>query len=147
MEMVKKKIVPIRIDDGLLEMINRYACLHDMDKSKAFRELLRFGLVNRANIELQERWNEMMMGRWLEIQEQTTKLINEGKNLIFFRDHFMCQKCHGTTNLQVYHIDRDPLNSNPINLITLCKDCIGKAERFTPKRRVMEDFLEWFYLL
>jgi hypothetical protein len=144
---MKRKIVPMRIEDELLEMVDRYACLHDMDRSKAFRELLRHGLVNRANIELQERWNEMITARWLEIQEQTTKLINEGKNLIYVRDHYMCQKCHGTTNLQVYHIDRDPLNSNPNNLLTLCKDCIGKAEKFTPKRRVVEDFLEWYYLL
>lgn len=144
---MKHKYVPLRIDNELLDTIEKYAILHDVDRSKAIRELLRFGLINRANIELRERFSEMLTKKWLDIQEQTTRLINEGKNLIMVRDHFMCQKCHTQSNLEVYHIDRDPLNGNPSNLLTLCKDCASKAEKYTPKRRVIEDFLEWFYLL
>jgi 5-methylcytosine-specific restriction endonuclease McrA len=137
----------MRFDEGMLRMIDQYAALHDMNRSDAIRELLRNGLSNRANLDLQDKWTEMMNSRWLTMQEQTTKLIKEGKSLIFVRDNFMCQKCRSTSHLQVYSIDRDPLNTNPINLITLCKDCASRATKFTPKRRVVEDFLEWFYLL
>jgi 5-methylcytosine-specific restriction endonuclease McrA len=144
---MKHKYVPVRIDEEMLDTIDRYAILHGIDRSKAIRELLRFGLVNRANIEMREKFSEMLTVKWLAIQEKTTKLINEGKNLILVRDNFTCQKCHSNSKLTVYHINRDPLNSNPSNLITLCEDCISRAEKYTPKRRVIEDFLEWFYLL
>jgi len=139
--------VDLRIERMLLDLIDQYAALHDINRSKAIRELLKNGLSNRANMELQEKWTEMMNAKWIEMQEQTTKLIREGKSLILVRDNFMCQKCRSGSHLQVYHIDRDPLNTNPINLITLCKECASRASKFTPKRRVIEDFLEWFYLL
>lgn len=139
--------VDVRIDDRILDMIDQYAALNGITRSKAIRELLQNGLSTRANMELQEKWLDMMTTKWVAIQEQTTKLITEGKSLIYVRDNFMCQKCNSRTHLQVYSIDRDPLNTNPNNLITLCKDCSHRAAKFTPKRRVIEDFLEWYYLL
>lgn len=141
------KKVDLRIEDYILDTIDQYAALHDINRSKAIRELLRNGLTNRATMDLQEQWSKMMGEKWLSMKNKTRQSINEGKSLIFVRDGYKCQKCHSTEYLQVYPIDRDPLNKDPTNLITLCKDCANRAMKFTPKRRVIEDFLEWFYLL
>ena len=44
---------------------------------------------------------------------------------ILARDNHMCQKC-GYPNkywLEIHHIDKNPRNNNPSNLITFCKQC------------------------
>ena len=54
------------------------------------------------------------------------------KELIRYRDGYRCQKCGKhqselSTQLHVHHIDHDPKNNSPFNLITLCNSCNGKA--------------------
>ncbi|MGD0343107.1 MAG: hypothetical protein ABSA76_15510, partial [Bacteroidales bacterium] len=105
------------------------------------------GLRTKANMALSERFTSNLLNKWLEIQPKITDIINQGESLIFVRDHFICQKCHTDKDLIIYNIDRDPLNHKAENLITLCKICALKAEKYTPKWRVVEDFVEWFYLL
>lgn len=34
-----------------------------------------------------------------------------------------CQQCGTATDLHVHHIDRDPANNDPANLMTLCSSC------------------------
>lgn len=34
-----------------------------------------------------------------------------------------CQECNTTTDLHVHHIDRNPANNDPSNLMTLCSSC------------------------
>jgi len=34
-----------------------------------------------------------------------------------------CQECNTTTGLHVHHIDRNPANNDPTNLMTLCSTC------------------------
>ncbi len=48
------------------------------------------------------------------------------------RDNYTCQECNYTEEqlgyaLSVHHIDYDKLNSNPTNLISLCKSCHSKT--------------------
>ena len=48
------------------------------------------------------------------------------------KDNYTCQECNHTQEklgytLHVHHIDYDKKNSNPNNLITLCKGCNSKA--------------------
>lgn len=35
----------------------------------------------------------------------------------------VCQECSTTQGLHVHHIDRDPTNNDPGNLVTLCGSC------------------------
>jgi hypothetical protein len=118
-----------------------------LDRSKAIKQLLKAGASNMANIELVNKFQEDLHKRWIEISSKSAKIINEGKSLILTRDIMMCQKCHRKENIEVYPIDRNPLNTLPSNLITLCKDCISKVQKYAPQRRVYEDFVEWFFLL
>lgn len=117
------------------------------NRSKAIKELLKSGSSNVATMELVKKFQDELRKRWVAQIEQNTKLINEGKNLVMVRDSFTCQKCHTHDNLDIYNIDRNPLNTNPTNLLILCKGCITKVQKYAPQRRVYEDFVEWFFLL
>jgi len=143
---VKEK-VEFRIGKEQLGMIDNYCKIYNTSRSQAIRELLENGMRTKANMALSERFLANLLTKWLELQPKITATINEGQNLIFVRDNFICQKCHTDKDLIVYNIDRDPLNHKPENLITLCKTCSSKSEKYTPKWRVVEDFVEWFYLL
>lgn len=137
----------VRIELNTLKLLDGYAAMHNISRSEAVRELIKNGMQTKANIQLAEKFLLTLNTKWLDIQPKITNIINEGSSLIFVRDHFICQKCHSDKDLDIYNIDRDPLNTNQENLITLCKNCSKKAEKYTPKRRVIEDFVEWFYLL
>jgi len=58
----------------------------------------------------------------------------ELKVLIKERDNYACQVCGNTKRwrLTVHHIDYVKMNCNPSNLITLCKNCNGKANYDRP---------------
>ena len=43
------------------------------------------------------------------------------------RDKYTCQICEKEPAVQVHHIDYDKKNSNPNNLVTLCKSCHSKT--------------------
>jgi hypothetical protein len=139
--------ISVRLGHELLDYIDTYARLMDIDRSKAIKQLLKAGTSNMANIELVKKFQDDLHKRWMGISEKSTKLINEGKNLILVRDSGICQKCHSRESLDVYPIDRNPLNTSPSNLITLCKSCISRVQKYAPQRRVYEDFVEWFFLL
>jgi hypothetical protein len=139
--------ISLRIEQDLLEFIDRYGSMNGLDRTKSIKQLLKAGATNVANMGLVQKFQDNLNNRWIEMSDKSTKLINEGKNLIMVRDMFMCQKCHNHDNLDVYNIDRNPLNTNPTNLITLCNGCISKVQKYAPQRRVYEDFVEWFFLL
>ena len=138
--------IEARIEDDLHHAIIIYAAMNGTDKSKAIRQILKSGLSNISIMELQEKWKREMEQNWLQMTNKN-ELIKAGKNLIMERDSYTCRHCKGTQNLEVYNIDQDPINTDHTNLIVLCKNCADAARRFHPKRRVKEDFLEWFYLL
>jgi metal-responsive CopG/Arc/MetJ family transcriptional regulator len=143
---VKEK-VEIRLGKEQLSMIDDYCKNYGVNRSQAIREIIENGMRTKANMALSERFSANLLTKWLEIQPKITYIINQGESLIFVRDHFICQKCHTDKELIIYNIDRDPLNHKAENLITLCKTCASKVEKYTPKWRVVEDFVEWFYLL
>ena len=49
----------------------------------------------------------------------TAKLKEEIKK----RDRYKCFLCGAKRNLHVHHIDEDPTNNDPSNLVTLCEAC------------------------
>lgn len=137
----------VRIGKDMLNLLDSYAMMHNINRSEAVRELIMNGMQKKANMQLSEKFLSLLNTKWLEIQPKITNIINQGENLILVRDNFICQRCHSDKELNVYNIDRDPLNHKAENLITLCSNCTKKAEKYTPKQRVVEDFVEWFYLL
>jgi len=53
---------------------------------------------------------------------------NELKELVKRRDNYTCKMCKIPNDcLSVHHIDYNKKNSNPDNLISLCKSCHGKT--------------------
>lgn len=48
---------------------------------------------------------------------------------ILARDGGRCAVCGSITHLHVHHIDRDPTNDAPGNLITLCEACHARTHR------------------
>lgn len=133
------------MDSDLLAIIDMYAELTGLGRSEVTRMFCRTGSQNKANMKLQREFIEEQKTRWIGLNR--TKLIEQRKNLIFERDGYKCRKCGGTTELVTYPIDKNPLNKDPAFKITLCRTCKELAEKYSPQRRVLEDFVEWFCLL
>ena len=62
----------------------------------------------------------------------TAEFTNQLKELIRQRDNYKCQlcgvpECELSRKLAIHHIDYTKENCNPINLISLCARCNGKA--------------------
>lgn len=51
------------------------------------------------------------------------------RDAILIRDGGKCAVCGAEYHLHVHHIDRDPTNDDPGNLITLCETCHARAHR------------------
>jgi hypothetical protein len=139
--------VSVRFSDQQLRIIDRYATLIGSNRSAVIRQFCRSGSQNIANMKLQSEFMEEQRERWLKLPR--VKLIDEMQNLIFKRDGNACRKCGkgDMYGINVYSIDKDPLNKDPAFKITLCDNCMAWAEKYSPKRRVLEDFVEWFCLL
>lgn len=62
------------------------------------------------------------------------KLFRKMRLLIFERDGNRCVTCSGTSHLVGHHIDENPINNIPINLITLCRSChiVHHKSKVTP---------------
>lgn len=76
-------------------------------------------------------------------------LWNAVRPFILLRDNHTCQGCGSIENLDVHHIDEDPLNGDERNLITACRKCNcsaskegGSRLRSIFKRRIREIYLE-----
>jgi 5-methylcytosine-specific restriction endonuclease McrA len=39
------------------------------------------------------------------------------------RDGWRCVRCGSARFKEVHHIDQDPMNCDPLNLVTLCRSC------------------------
>lgn len=140
-----KTKVSIRFDWQQLDVIDKYANLTGLTRSEVIRQFCRNGSQNMANMRLQEEFIADQQKRWLNLPK--IKIVGELQSLIFERDGQACRKCGRTDNLNIYSIDKNPLNKDPKYKITLCDSCKEWAEKYSPKRRVMEDFVEWFCLL
>ena len=51
----------------------------------------------------------------------------EMRSTILERDGHLCAVCGGGEDLHIHHIDRDPTNDDPGNLITLCGICHARV--------------------
>lgn len=49
------------------------------------------------------------------------------KRSIKERDHYTCQVCGEQEDLMIHHIDYNKKNSDPDNLVTLCRSCHTKT--------------------
>lgn len=49
------------------------------------------------------------------------------RNEILERDGQRCTVCGGERDLHIHHIDRDPTNDDPANLLTLCDICHARV--------------------
>ncbi len=57
---------------------------------------------------------------------KSLKEYNKIRKSIFIRDEYTCQFrvfCKPVFKLEVHHIDTNPENNNPQNLVTLCNHC------------------------
>ena len=50
------------------------------------------------------------------------------RNRVLERAGQKCQKCGKSIHLKIHHIDRNPSNNNPGNLIVLCPTCHSEAD-------------------
>nr|WP_300998804.1 HNH endonuclease signature motif containing protein [Methanoculleus sp.] len=49
------------------------------------------------------------------------------RNAILERDRQRCNVCGGEQDLHIHHLDRDPTNDDPANLLTLCGICHARV--------------------
>lgn len=45
-----------------------------------------------------------------------------------------CEKCGGSSELTVHHIDSNPKNNDQKNLMTLCRKCHDRVHGFIPRK-------------
>lgn len=61
-----------------------------------------------------------------------SKLFQEMRPLVLGRDGESCVVCQSTVRLVVHHVDHNPLNNDPTNLIALCNSCHMRHHKSIP---------------
>jgi hypothetical protein len=117
--------ISVKMDDELFNLITDYSAFIDLDLSKTIRELIREGLMVKAQNKLLLNWNK--------------KTIN--KPLILDK----CDKCGTIETLQYYHIDGNIDNFNRDNIAIICNQDLRKLQKSILKYNPREKFLRWFF--
>lgn len=87
-------------------------------------------LVKKGALRCRKCASQFSVSAWNQSQAKTA-LSNRsaldttarGRKLVRDQMGSACETCGGTTRLHIHHIDKDPLNCNPANLMTLCEPC------------------------
>jgi len=142
----KGKHTSIRFKDSLLKTIDLYALFQDITRNEAIEELIERGIAIMANFSLLQKLRADLESRWLANAGNlpTFKMYNAA--LIMKRDNNKCQKCETTTDLEIFHINKNPTDFDVKNVITLCHSCSEKAKVFIANEYVQESFAVWFFL-
>jgi hypothetical protein len=136
-------VVNFKADETLIALIDGYAKANNIERSDAIRTLIAEGGSNIIMLKMQEDFDNLINSKNNSIPiNDVSQSLN---NCIFFRDNYTCQRCHNKNIIYVYHIDKNTLNNDWNNLITLCDRCCNEAGQYTPKNRARQDFIEWFY--
>jgi hypothetical protein len=117
--------ISVKIDDELFNLINDYSIFIDLDLSKTVRELLKEGLMVKAQTKLLLNWNKKIINRPL--------ILNK------------CDKCGINETLQFYHINGDITNFNNDNIAIICKKDLRKLQKSIMNYNPREKFLRWFF--
>jgi hypothetical protein len=119
------KVIPIRMNDELFNLIKTYALFIDKDFSKVIRELLSEGLMVKSQAKLFLTWNEKVKNRPL--------MLNK------------CDKCGTIKNLTYYHIDGDINNFSSENIAIICNEDLRKLQKSIMKYNPREKFIRWLF--
>lgn len=60
-------------------------------------------------------------------QKYSLKEWKSGRGMVLERDGHRCVICDEKDGLHIHHIDQDPTNDDPLNLVTLCNFCHARA--------------------
>ncbi|WP_324736272.1 HNH endonuclease signature motif containing protein [Thermococcus sp. SY098] len=114
-----EKPIEIFMDVNFEEVVESF-------KNRVQREIIRefkFFVKSRILAKLEEKTLREIEK---EIEKERTSTTGSLRKIILERYNYRCSEC-GYGYLEVHHIDGDRLNSNPENLITLCRRCHRKT--------------------
>ena len=86
------------------------------------------------------------MGKKSKKDKRRVLIPAEIERAVMVEASFRCsvERCASTSSLQIHHIDYDPSNNDPANLLVLCSNCHGRATRKEIDRKaclMMKDLL------
>lgn len=71
------------------------------------------------------RWKDGVFAS--RVKPHVTRRFRELRPMVMRRDGECCVLCQAVADLQVHHIDENPLNNRVSNLVTLCRSCHMKT--------------------
>jgi hypothetical protein len=119
------RVIPIRMNDELFNLIKTYAAFMDKDLSKVTRELLTEGLMVKSQAKLFLTWKEKVKYRPLRLDK--------------------CDKCGVIDNLSYYHINGDVDNFDTENVAVICNGDLRKLQKSIMRYNPREKFIRWFF--
>jgi DNA-directed RNA polymerase subunit M/transcription elongation factor TFIIS len=136
------------VDETLLALIDGFAKTHNINRSEAIRTIIVHGGFILAVIDSEDMFNQQLKQWNTDFSKQHQNIQHlKLENNIVARDNYKCRRCHNSHALITYHINRNPLDNNPENMITLCENCVNEAQKYISPNRVKQDFIEWFLSL
>lgn len=96
---------------------------------------------------LAETDREILLSKWLrELEEKGERpakkkrvpVPRKAKSFVLERANHKCQKCGVDIGLQLHHIDRNPSNNVPSNLIVLCPTHHAEADKGVIRRETLK---------
>lgn len=127
--MAKTKVIPVRMDAKMHELVSEYAILFGMNKSEALREIIKEGLITKSHVGLLKNWQRKAIQRNPKLE--VTNCEKDG--------------CERTNDLIFYHIDGNIMNWRKDNIAVLCKPCVIRLQDFIQKYNPKEKFAAWFF--
>lgn len=144
----KTKMMSIRMPRNMIIKIKEYAAFSGNKVNPIIIALLEEGMHQKINVGTYKMWEESMILKNQTIASKyPTKMnnLNENPSILLERDKG-CVKCQeqNKSKLNVYYIDRNPMNTSPSNIVMLCDCCKSKLETYTFKVHPIRKYIEWF---
>jgi len=122
----KTEEIKLRIDKKMKKFIREYALYKRMTLSEAVRIFVREGALIHSYAGLLMEIQNRLKGRdWTKVK--------------------CCEKCGSGDEIGYYHIDGNPTNLKPENIICLCRRCLNGLNRFLRDYDKTKRFVEWYY--
>jgi hypothetical protein len=143
----RTKIISIRIPKPLLSKIKEYSLYSNMKVNPTIVELLGEGFHQKVEVGTYKMWEKSMLFKNAQIALKYPDKMNrlsENPSILIERDKG-CIKCgeKNTSKLNIYHIDRNPMNDAAMNVVILCDACKTNLEKYTFRVHPIRKYIEW----
>lgn len=142
------QIISIRISKPLLSKIKEYSAYSNMKVNPTIIGLLQEGFHQKVEVGTYKMWEQSMIFKNTQLAlKYPDKMgrLSENPSILIERDKG-CVKCgeKNVSKLNIYHIDRNPMNDAAMNIVILCDACKVNLEKYTFRVYPIRKYVEWF---